>query len=49
MLHEEETSLQSPPRTWYSGPKGLNLRFWETLSEVTVERNDDGSAKSEIL
>ena len=51
MLHEQGSRschLQSPARTWYGGLGGLSLRFWETLSEVSVYRNDNGSAESEI-
>ena len=51
MLHEQGPSacrLLSSARTWYSGLAGLSLRFWETLSEVSVQRNDNGSAESEI-
>ena len=51
MLHEQGPSacrLQSSARTWYGGLAGLSLRFWETLSEVSVQRNDDGNAESEI-
>ena len=33
----------------HSGPGGLALRFWETLSKVSVSHMDDGSAESEIL
>ena len=50
MLHEQGPSacrLQSSARTWYSGLAGLSLRFWETLSEVSVQRNNNGSAESE--
>ena len=38
MLHEEGHScpLQSSAQTWYGGPSGLSLGFWETLSEVSV-------------
>ena len=51
MLHEQGPStcrLQSSARTWYSGFAGHSLRFWETLSEVSVQRNGNGSAASEI-
>lgn len=51
MLHEEGSSscrLQSSARSWYHGWSGLNLRFWETLSEVAVCRRDDGGAEGEV-
>ena len=51
MLHEQGFSscrLQSPARTWYGGLGGFSLRFWETFSEVSIDRNENGSAESEI-
>ena len=51
MLHEQGPSschLQSPARTWYGGLNGLSLRFWETISEVSIDRNGNGGAESEI-
>ena len=51
MLHEEGSSscrLLFSARSWYHGWAGLNLRFWETLSEVIVQHHDNGSAGGEI-